>query len=151
LAAPLEKPPAAVLFACSMNAVRSPMAAGITRHLFPSSIYAASVGVHQGTLDPFVPVVMEEIGIDISAHRITTFDDFTETSFDLVVTLAPEAHHRALEMTRTLAFDVEYWPTFDPTLEAGSREQRLGAYRRVRDGLMSRIKQRFRWQPPPSG
>lgn len=134
-----------------MNTVRSPMAAAITRHLFPNAIYTASVGVHAGAPDAFVPAVMEEIGIDLSAHRITTFDDLSETSFDLVVTLAPEAHHRAMEMTRTLAVDVEYWPTLDPTLEAGSREQQLAAYRRVRDGLMSRIKERFHWAPPPSG
>jgi protein-tyrosine-phosphatase len=135
-----------------MNTVRSPMAAAITRHLFPNSIHAASVGVHEGgEPDPFAAAVMEEIGIDISAHRATTFDDLTETSFDLVVTLAPEAHHHALEMTRTLAFDVEYWPAADPTLESGNRELRIDAYRRLRDTLMARIKQRFRWTAPPSG
>lgn len=149
---PADKPPSAVLFACAMNTVRSPMAAAITRHLFPNSVYANSVGVHHGgEPDPFLVGVMEEIGIDLSAHRATTFDELTETSFDLVVTLAPEAHHRALEMTRTLAFDVEYWPTMDPTLQQGSRDQRLDAYRRLRDQLMSRIKQRLRWTPPPSG
>ena len=152
MAGPLQKLPSAVLFACSMNAVRSPIAAAITRHLFPGTIYAVSVGVHQGAPpDPFLPHIMEEIGIDVSAHKASTFDELTETSFDLVVTLAPEAHHRAIEMTRTLAFEVEYWPTMDPTLEEGSREQRLEAYRRVRDGLMNRIKKRFAWRPPPSG
>lgn len=135
-----------------MNAVRSPMAAAITAHLFPNSIYTASVGVHEGAEpDRFLPGIMEEIGIDVSSHKATSFGDFSETSFDLVVTLAPEAHHHALEMTRTLAFDVEYWPTMDPTLETGNREQRLDAYRRVRDGLMDRIKKRFGWTPLPSG
>jgi protein-tyrosine-phosphatase len=94
---------------------------------------------------------MEEIGIDLSAHRPHTFEDLADTSFDLVVSLAPEAHHRALELTRTMAFDAEYWPTEDPTVVAGSRDQRLEAYRRVRDTLLSRIKARFGWQPPPSG
>jgi protein-tyrosine-phosphatase len=143
--------PSAVLFACGMNAVRSPMAAAITRHLFPHRIYVASAGVREGEPDPFVTTVMEEIGIDVSAHQPHTFEDLADTSFDLVVSLAPEAHHRALELTRTMAFDVEYWPTEDPTLEGGSRDQRLDAYRRVRDGLMQRIKRRFDWQPPPSG
>lgn len=148
---PVNKLPSAVLFACSMNTVRSPMAAAIARHLFPNSIYTASVGVHAGEPDAFLPGVMEEIGINLSDHRVTTFDDLTETSFDLVVTLAPEAHHRAMEMTRTQAFEVEYWPTLDPTVVDGSREQQLAAYRSVRDGLMGRIKARFRWSPPPSG
>lgn len=140
-----------MLFACGMNAVRSPMAAAITRHLFPHSVYVASAGVREGEADPFVTAVMEEIGIDLSGHRPTTFEDLADTSFDLVVSLAPEAHHKALELTRTNAFDAEYWPTEDPTLASGSRDQRLDAYRRVRDSLMQRIKQRFAWQPVPSG
>jgi len=127
------------------------MAAAITRHLFPHSVYVASAGVREGEADPFVTAVMEEIGIDLSGHRPTTFEDLADTSFDLVVSLAPEAHHKALELTRTNAFDAEYWPTEDPTLASGSRDQRLDAYRRVRDSLMQRIKQRFAWQPVPSG
>jgi protein-tyrosine-phosphatase len=140
-----------VLFACGMNAVRSPMAAAITRHLFPHSIYVASAGVREGEPDPFVVTVMEEIGIDLTGHRPHTFEDLADTSFDLVVSLAPEAHHRALELTRTNAFDAEYWPTEDPTVTSGSRDQRLDAYRRVRDTLLARIKGRFGWQRPPSG
>jgi protein-tyrosine-phosphatase len=94
---------------------------------------------------------MEEIGIDISAHRPLTFeevDDLEGLNFDLIVTLSPEAHHKALELTRTFAVDVEYWPTADPTAIEGSREQRLNAYRAVRDQLLARIRQRF---SPPRG
>lgn len=144
------RPPSAVLFACGMNEVRSPMAAAIMRHLFPHLVYVASAGVHEGKADPIVVEVMEEIGIDVSGYRPTTFEDLADTSFDLVVTLAPEAHHRAIELTRTMALDVEYWPTEDPTLTEGSRDQLLGAYRRVRDGLVKRIKERFEWQRPPA-
>src|SRR5262249_20732457 len=61
----------------------------------------------------------------------------------LIVTLSPEAHHKALDLTRTIAADVEYWPTPDPTGTEGSREQRLEAYRAVRDMLLARIKERF--------
>ena len=133
-----------------MNEVRSPMAGAIMRHLFPHSVYVASAGVHAGKADPIVTQVMEEIGIDVSAHRPTTFEDLADTSFDLIVTLAPEAHHTALELTRTMALDVEYWPTEDPTLTEGSRDQLVAAYRRVRDALMKRIKARFEWHLPPS-
>jgi protein-tyrosine-phosphatase len=92
---------------------------------------------------------MEEIGINISAHRPVTFeelDDLEGLNFDLIVTLSPEAHHKALELTRTLAVDVEYWPTADPTAIEGSREQRLNAYREVRDQLLARVRERF--SPP---
>ncbi len=135
--------PGAVLFACSMNAVRSPMAAGLLRHLAGRRSYVRSAGVHTGQIDPFAHAVMEEMGIDLSTHEPKTFDDLQDTSFDLVVSLAPEAHHKALELTRTMAVDVEYWPTIDPSMAAGSREQILNSYRACRDGLLARIKDRF--------
>lgn len=143
--------PTAVLFACGMNAVRSPMAAGIARQLFPNQIYVRSAGVRQGELDPFVDAVMAEIGVDTSSHKPKTFEELDESGFDLIITLAPEAHHKALDMTRTDAVDVEYWPTMDPTLATGSREQILDSYRAIRDQLMMRIKKRLEWAPPPSG
>jgi protein-tyrosine-phosphatase len=87
--------------------------------------------------------VMDEIGIDMSKHRAKTFDDLEDTSFDLIVSLSPEAQHSAVEMTRTMACDVEFWPTMDPSVIEGSREERLEAYRDVRDKLMERIRDRF--------
>jgi protein-tyrosine-phosphatase len=138
--------PQAVLFACGMNAVRSPMAAGLFRELFGKSIYVASAGVQKGELDPFVVEVMNEIGIDIARHRPTTFEELDELeglNFDLIVTLSPPAHHKALELTRTVASEVEYWPTVDPTAAEGSREQRLEVYREVRDQLLAHIRERF--------
>lgn len=95
--------------------------------------------------------VMEEIGLDLSIHKPHSFEDLEDTNFDLVVTLAPEAHHKALELTRTQSLNVEYWPTVDPSTATGSRQQILDAYRQVRDDLMNRIKQRFGWQPTPAG
>ncbi len=138
--------PQAVLFACGQNAVRSPMAAGIFQQLFGKNIYVASAGVQKGEPDPFAVAAMEEIGIDISRHKPVTFEDLEDLeglNFDLIVTLSPPAHHKALELTRTLAADVEYWPTVDPTATEGNREQRLEAYREVRDQLMQHIRERF--------
>ncbi|MEE4010523.1 arsenate reductase ArsC [Roseibium sp. FZY0029] len=143
--------PSAVLFACGMNSVRSPMAEALTAKLFPGQVYVRSAGVRSGKVDPFVDAVMAEIGVDMGKHVPKTFEDLDESGFDLVVTLAPEAHHKALDMTRTEAVDVEYWPTLDPTLATGSREQILDEYRAVRDQLMMRIKKRLDWTPPPSG
>src|SRR5919109_1605109 len=135
--------PGSVLFCCTLNALRSPMAEGIFKLLHNRRVFVDSVGVRAGELDPFAVAVMDEIGIDISRHRCKTFDTLEDTSFDLIVSLSPEAHHRALEMTRTMACDVELWNTFDPSIVEGSRETRLDAYREVRDGLMRRIRARF--------
>lgn len=138
--------PQAVLFACGQNAVRSPMAAGLFQQLYGKKVYVASAGVQKGELDPFVVAVMDEIGIDVSRHKPITFEELDELeglNFDLIVTLSPPAHHKALDLTRTLAADVEYWPTVDPTGVEGSREQRLEAYREVRDQLMAHIRRRF--------
>ena len=138
--------PQAVLLACGPNAVRSPLAAGLFRQLYGKQVYVASAGVQKGELDPFVVAVMDEIGIDISRHKPITFEELEDIeglNFDLIVTLSPPAHHKALELTRTVAADVEYWPTNDPTSAEGSREQRLDAYRTVRDQLMAHIRARF--------
>jgi protein-tyrosine-phosphatase len=138
-----EELPGALLFACTENSVRSPMAAGIAKHLYGNRVSITSCGVKPSERDPFVTAVMDEIGIDLSKHRPQSFDDLEDSSFDIAISLSPEAHHRALEMTRTMAIEAEYWPTFDPTAVQGSREQIMDAYREVRDGLMRRIRQRF--------
>ena len=138
--------PGSVLFACNYNAVRSPMAAALCRQMFGQSIYVGCAGVRKGELDPFAVTAMEEIGIDITKHRPMTIEELEEwegLNFDLIVTLAPEAHHQALELTRTLAATVEYWPTPDVSGLDGSREQRLDAYRAVRDQLEQRVRERF--------
>src|SRR5665213_447970 len=132
----------AVLIACTLNAVRSPMAAAMLRHL-TRGVYIESAGVKAGDLDPLAVAAMEEIGLEIGRHRPRRFEDLEDNSFDLVITLSPEAQHKAVELTRTAATLVEYWPTMDPTAVEGSREQRLLAYRAVRDQLMERLKRRF--------
>ena len=147
---PANKRPQAVLFACGFNSVRSPMAMGLFRRIVGPVTYVASAGVRKEELDPFAVSVLKEAGADISRHKPMTFDELDEwegLNFDLIVTLAPEAHHKALELTRTLAAEVEYWPTADPTAVEGTREQRLAAYREVRDQLAARIKDRFGWRP----
>ena len=138
--------PQSVLFACALNSVRSPMAESLLHHMFPQALYVRSAGVRKGDLDPFAVATMAELGQDISKHRPMTFedlDDWEGLNFDLIITLSPEAHHKALDLTRTHAVEVEYWPTVDPTDAEGNREQRLQAYREVCDGLSLRIRKRF--------
>jgi protein-tyrosine-phosphatase len=139
--------PGSVLFSCSQNALRSPMAEALMKHLHGRQIYIDSAGVRAGPLDEFAVAVMDELGIDITKHKAKTFDDLEDGSFDIIISLSPEAQHRAVEMTRTMAAEVEFWNTFDPSVVEGSRETRLEAYRQVRDQLMKRILQRF---PLPS-
>jgi protein-tyrosine-phosphatase len=143
---PRSARPQAVLFVCGLNQLRSPLAAGLLRQMVGPGTYVGSAGVRKGELDPFAVAVADERGIDIGKHRpmtIEELDDLEGLNFDLIVTLAPEAHHRALDLTRTMAVDVEYWPTSDPTAVEGTREQRLDAYREVRDQLAERIAARF--------
>jgi protein-tyrosine-phosphatase len=132
-----------VLFACTNNSVRSPMAEALLKFLLGHRVFVDSAGLRSEPVDPFAVEVMDEIGIDLSRHRAKTFDDLEDSSFDLIVSLSPEAQHRAVELTRTMACDVEFWPTFDATAVEGSREQRLDAYRQVRDYLKRRIETRF--------
>jgi protein-tyrosine-phosphatase len=147
---PIARPPQSVLFACRFNAIRSPMAAALFRHLLGKGVYVGSAGVRRGELDPFAVTVLKEIGLDIGKHRPQTFEDLDENegfNFDLIVTLSPEAHHRALDLTRTNAAEVEYWPTPDPSDVIGNRDQMLDAYRALREQLALRIKERFVLNP----
>lgn len=141
--------PGAVLFCCTMNAIRSVMAEAIMKHLFGRAVYIESVGVRRGEIDPFAVAVMDEIGIDIARHISKSFEDLDDESFDLIISLSPESQHSAVEMTRNMACEVEFWNTFDPTYVEGSREVRLAAFREVRDSLTARIERRFGPPPPP--
>jgi protein-tyrosine-phosphatase len=139
--------PASVLFACTENALRSPMAEAMLKHLHGHRIFVDSVGVRAGDLDRFAVEVMAEIGLDIARHRPKTFDDLEDTSFDLIVSMSPEAQHGAVELTRSSAAAIEFWHIFDPSIVEGGRAARLDAYRQVRDQLMARIRERFRTDP----
>ena len=136
----------AVLFACAMNAVRSPMAEALARHYFGQTLYIQSAGIRKGTVDGFALSVLDELGIDAKGHKPHTLEELAEwegLNFDLIITLSPEAHHAALELTRTVSVDVEYWPTPDPSVIEGTREVKLDAYREVRDKLSIRILDRL--------
>ena len=135
--------PSSVRFACTWNSVRSPMAEGIMKNLVGTSMFVDSVGVRKGQLDAFVVAVLDEIGVDMNNHKPKTFEELEDDSFDLVISLSPEAQHKAVEMTRTSHCEVEFWHTMDPSIIDGSRETRLEAYREVRDQLSEKLRQRF--------
>jgi len=117
------------------------------RHFHGRRVWVESIGVHKGEVDPFAIAVMDEIGIDISRHHPRSFDELEDTSFDLVISLSPEAQHHAVEMTRSMACEVEFWNTLDPSVVEGSRDSRMEVYRQVRDQLERHILERFPLAP----
>jgi protein-tyrosine-phosphatase len=135
--------PGAILFMCGMNAIRSPMAEAIARSILPAKIYLASAGIRAGERDPFVDIVLEEIGLSLGRRLPKTLEDLEDDYFDLIITLSPQAHHAALEFTRSSAVEVVYWPTPDPTVATGTRDRVLDAYRAVRDHLAGLIESRL--------
>ena len=144
----MDEFPSAVLFACTMNSVRSPMAEAILKFLHGTRIYVDSVGVRSREIDGFAITVMDEIGIDLTQHKAKTFDNLEDNFYDLVIPLSPEAQHRAVEMTRVMACKIEFWNIFDPSIfENEDRDSRLDAYRQIRDQLMDKIKSKFPSNP----
>ncbi|NTF43380.1 low molecular weight phosphatase family protein [Rhizobium rhizogenes] len=138
-----NKAPGAILFMCGLNAIRSPMAEAIARHMLPQGTYIASAGVRAGERNPFVDVVLDEIGLSLGRRQPQTLEELEDDFFDIIITLSPEAHHAALELTRANAIEVIYWPTMDPSATDGTRDQVLDAYREVRDYLLGLIKSRL--------
>lgn len=135
--------PSSVLFACTMNSVRSAMAEGILKNLHGGRIYIDSVGIQAGESNGYMVEVMAEIGIDLSNHRSKTFDSLDDTSFDMIISLSPEAQHAAVELTRWMSCELIYWPTFDPDVIRGRREARLLGFRQIRDDLIYKIETKF--------
>jgi len=119
------------------------MAEGLLKKVMGQRVYVDSVGAKTMEVDGFAISVMKEIGVDISKHKPKAFDDLHDTSYDLIISLSPEAHHKAMELTQTMHCDVEFWNTFDPSYVEGAREVRLAAYRRIRDQLMEQVVARF--------
>ena len=135
--------PSSVLFACTMNSVRSVMAEGILKKLCGERIYNDSVGKQAGDKNGYMIEVMLEIGIDLTNHRSKTFVSLDDTSFDMIISLSPEAHHAAVELTRWMSCELIYWPTFDPDAIRGRRETRLVGFRQIRDDLIDKIETKF--------
>lgn len=139
----VAKRPTSVLFVCGKNSIRSPIAELLARKLLPPNMYIASAGVQRGERDPFVDAVLIEEGLSLDARQPRGLEELADGYFDLIITLTPLAHHTVLERMRGFSVDVEYWPTPDPTLMTGSREQIMNAYRDVRDRLKQQITERL--------
>lgn len=124
------------------------MAEVLARQYLPSTTFITSAGVRVGEQNPFVEAVLTEENLSLCGRTPQLFNELEDSYFDLIITLSPEAHHQALELTRTQAVEVEYWPTFDPSVVEGTREQILNAYRELRDYLKTSLAERFRPRRP---
>jgi protein-tyrosine-phosphatase len=135
--------PKSLLFACTHNMIRSPIAEGLMKSLFPEGIYIDSCGIKAGILDGFLISVMEEVGIDVSDHTPKSFNDLEGKYFDLIICFSEESYEIALQLTKSESTEVEYWPVFDAALTSDKREERLRAYRQVRTMISQRLHDRF--------
>ncbi len=141
--------PQSVLFCCDHNAVRSPMAEGMMKKFYGTSIYVQSAGVKNDLdIDGFSIAVCGEIDVELTRHRTRSFEEMQEwgddlSGFDLIVALSPASQRQALELTRYYHLDVEYWPILDPTGLGEGREEKMNSYRQAREQIKSRILQRF--------
>jgi arsenate reductase len=129
--------PRRVLFVCTHNSARSQMAEGMLRAWGGDRFEAFSAGTEVSTVRPEAITVMAEIGIDISRHRSKSVDEFLGQKFEWVITVCDQARQNCpvfpgVEQTG-------HWSVEDPSEAAGSEEQRLQTFRRVRDDLRNRI------------
>ncbi len=131
----------AVMFICSLNAVRSPMAEALTRSRYGRHIYVDSAGLQKSERDPFMLAALREVGIEFDSDQPRVLEEVDYEGVDLVIALSPEAHERAKEMLRATAVELLYWPIPDATQVGGTREQRMTAFREVRETLEKRIRE----------
>ncbi len=140
--------PKSVLFSCTMNSIRSPMAAALLRRRYGKAVKADSCGVYEGYLDPFMVQVMEEWGVDLAEHEPKSFSDLDPSAFDRVIVLTRDAEENAKEFLKDSEITPEYWETPNPTDEMfGPRDLRIQAYRDCRNFLDSQIAAQFGPKP----
>lgn len=138
-----RSPVQSILFACSLNSVRSPLAEGVAKHILGRRVYVDSAGLKKTPRDPFVLAVLREIGVEFADDSPHTIEDVQFESFDLIVTLSQEARDHIAARVRASAVELVHWQIDDPTLSEGSREARLHIYRGVRDRLAALVRERI--------
>ena len=139
----LQTLPGTVLFACTHNMIRSPIAEGLTKAMFPNKVFVDSCGIYKGAPDGFVITVMEEIGIDMLSHQPKNFADLENEYFDLIICFSAESYEVAKDFADGKSSEVIYWPVFDAALASDVREERLAAYRQVRDTISDQLNKQF--------
>ncbi|PPB79854.1 protein-tyrosine-phosphatase [Albidovulum inexpectatum] len=119
------------------------------KKFYGQDCYVQSAGVRNDLdIDGFAIAVCKEIGVELSRHRVRSFEEMQQwgddlSGFDLVVALSPASQRQALELTRYFHLTVEYWPIMDPTGIGETREAKLNAYRQTRDQIRAKMIERF--------
>lgn len=137
-----QKLPKSVLFVCYLNSIRSPMAEGIMRKLFPN-VESQSCGIASGDLDDLMVAVMREKGVDMSAHEARTLGDLTNETFDLVIAFTEAAGESAKAAFADTDTKIEVWPLPDPTQGSLDVRAMMNNYRAIRDNIEGRLKRAF--------
>lgn len=128
-----------VLFVCTGNSVRSQMAEGLLKALRPGQWDVQSAGVLQSYVHPLAIQVMKEIRIDISKQTSKSWDRFINEKFNYIITLCD---HAAQFCPTFGGYGKRlHWPFEDPAGAAGTTEEKLVAFRRIRDGIKKKIEE----------
>jgi arsenate reductase (thioredoxin) len=131
--------PKHILFLCVANSARSQMAEGMARSLAPAGVRVSSAGSAPSAVRPQAVQVLAELGIDISSHRSKAVEEVDAKSVDAVVTLCAE---EVCPLFLGRAFRL-HWALPDPAAAVGSEEDKVRAFRAVRDELRRRLQTLF--------
>ena len=128
-----------ILFLCIHNSCRSQMAEALMRRAAGDRLEAFSAGLEARGVHPLAVRALAEVGIDASAQRSKTIQDLADARFDYVVTTCDEAQEACPRWPGTAR--MLHWGFPDPSAVEGSDEERMAAFRRVRDAIAARIRQ----------
>jgi arsenate reductase len=126
-----------VLILCTGNSARSQMAEGLLRDMAGDRFDVWSAGVEPSSVRPEAVEAMQEIGIDISSHRSKSVDEFAGQQFDYVITVCENAAENCPIFPSS--DERIHWSFPDPAVASGGHEQRLAAFRAVRDDIKNKF------------
>ena len=107
--------PSSVLFCCDNNSIRSPIAEGLMKKQFGTSIYAQSVGVESDLeIDGFAIAVCKEIEVELGRHQVRSFDDMEKLgehmiAFDVIIALSKASYHKVLQIVPDKNIEIIYY------------------------------------------
>lgn len=122
-----------ILVLCTGNSARSQMAEGLLRHICKDAYDVNSAGTEPSIVRPEAVTAMKEIGIDISTHRSKSVDEFDGLPIDFVLTVCDNAREHCPYFPATTM--VVHHSFTDPARVEGTEEERIAAFRDVRDEM----------------
>ncbi len=135
--------PASVLFVCTLNSIRSPMAEGMMKARFGDRVYVQSCGLEAGEVSDLMVAVMREKSLDMQNHKSKTLAEMSDTSFDVAIAFNTDAESALRAFFDDSDTQIECWPTPDPTAGAMDVRAMMDNFRAVRDVIEMRIDKKF--------